>query len=598
MYSERLREILENDISVNLLKAQISKDTEEIDDLAKLDRVTQDFFLNLNLFILSGEYVDLEITTRLTNHIESALNNLISSADEETEETQDSIMNGFLQPINHAVDGIFEIVRELNRKINGDKRTILLEGGKELKMRSDLFRISHHVRFFRMNCKVAIIDHSLSIDKKGKHLNNLIISIIELEEFFGGYIFKEILLDKCKFLGAKIYRRINKDEKSYLYTFNLKDKEIASFEDEVPIFRKFVDCYKSHYLGENEKARKANIRAIYEEAKISGYDLQKFHSLIKSYKDDTESIQQINNLINQFETDFKNIEQNLQIIAYDKMAWATCKNYIYNNKLSFFLQSPQFSLADCEASLNQIINIQNDTHINNYFPFLRFLRKINEELSETINGKKNDSIKDDIATMEKYIAVYERYISKLYLSFEWCQDNNFQSFALSKDLCLVAYQNNSIGSINLFAASSFVLPQNYTEISNEIDRIKSSFEEVKAHIPLFKRILSEEEEIRKIRDEVAKKERNQTEILGIFSAVVLFAAGGISIFKEAPSIEKAAKFSLIFSYSLSLFIILIWLITRDNNGFRPSRIHYWVIIIFIVVTYIILSISFSWIPFS
>jgi hypothetical protein len=597
MYSERLREILKNDISVNLLKAQISKETEGIDDLSKLDRVTQDLFLNLNLFILSGEYVDLKITKDLTNCIESALNNLISSADEETKEIQESIMNGFLQPINHVVDGIFEIVRELNRKINGNKRTILLEGGKELKIRNDLFRISNHVRFFRMNCRVAIIDHSLSIDKKGKHLNSLIISIIELEEFFDGYLFKEILLDKCKFLGAKIYRRINKDEKSYLYTFNLKDKEIASFEDEVSIFKKFVDCYKSHYLGENEKARKSNIRAICEEAKIKGYDLQKFHSLIKSYKDDTESIQQIDNLINQFDSDFKNIEQNSQIVAYDKMTWATCKNYIYNNKLSFFLQSSKFNLAECEAFLNQIINIQNDTHINNYFPFLRFLRKINEELSETINGKRNNSIKEDIATMEKYIAVYERYISKLYLSFEWCQDNNFQSFVLNKDLCLITYQNDSIGAVNLFVASSFMLPQNYTEISNEIDQIKSSFEEVKAHIPLFKRILSEEEEIRKIRDEVAKKERNQTEILGIFSAVVLFAAGGISIFKEAPSIENAAKFSLIFSYSISLFIILIWLITRDNNGFKPSIIHYLLSGVFVFATYMIFAISFGYWPF-
>lgn len=598
MYSKRLREILENDISVNLLKAQISKENAGVEDLAKLDRVKQDLFQNLNLFILSGEYVDLEVTTGLTNHIESALNNLISSADEEAEEIQESIMNGFLQPINHAVEGISEIVRELNRKINGDKKTILLEGGKELKMRNDLFSISHHVRFFRMNCKVATLDHTLSIDKKGKHLNHLIICIIELEEFFDGYVFKEILLDKCKLLGAKIYRRINKDEKSYLYTFDLKDKEIASFEEEVPIFRRFVDGYKSHYLGENEKARKANIRAVYEEAKVNGYDLLKFHSLIKNYKDDTKSIQQIDNLINQFDTDFITIQKDTNISSYDKMAWATCRNYVYNNKLSFFLQSPRFNLVECETFLNQIINIQNDTNINNYFPFLRFLRKINEELSETINGKRNDNIKEDIVTMEKYIAVYERYISKLYLSFEWCQDNNFQSFALNKDLCLVSYQNDSLGTINLFAASSFVLPQNYTEIGNEIDRIKSSFEEVKAHIPLFKRILSEEEEIKKIRDEVAKKERNQTEILGIFSAVVLFAAGGISIFKEAPSIELAAKFSLIFSYSLSLFIILIWLITRDNNGFRPSRIHYWVIFLFIVFTCIILSISFSWTPLS
>jgi len=596
MYSDKIKEILEEQISIGLLKDQVDKNNISLENATKFDLITQELFLNLNLFILSGEYVDIDLTESLSNHVKAFQSNILSSIDDEdSPEIKVAIMKDFLHPINRAADGLLEIAKLLNRKITGDKSRIVLEGRKEMKMTDGVFRFQ--IGFFLLNCKIAILDHSLSIDVKGKHLNELIICIIELDESFEGHILKEILIDKCKLLGAKIHRRIKDDEKSYLYTFNLKDKEIASFENEVNIFKKFVDSYRSHYLGTNEKARKTNIRAVYEEAKVNGYDLLKFHSLIKNYKDDTKSIQQIDNLIQQFDTDFMIIEKDSKISSYDKMAWSICKNYVYNNKLSFLLQSPKFNLTECEEFLKQIIQIQNDTYTNNYFPFLRFLSKINEELSETINGRRNENTKEDIVTMENYIAVYEKYISKLYLSFEWCQDNNFQSFALNKDLCLVSYQNETIGTINLFAASSFVLPQNYTEISNEIDRIKSSFEEVKAHIPLFKRILSEEEEIKKIRDEVAKKERNQTEILGIFSAVVLFAAGGISIFKEAPSIEQAAKFSLIFSYSLSLFIILIWLITRDNNGFKPSRIHYWILVLFSLFSYIILSISFSWIPF-
>jgi glucan phosphoethanolaminetransferase (alkaline phosphatase superfamily) len=66
---------------------------------------------------------------------------------------------------------------------------------------------------------------------------------------------------------------------------------------------------------------------------------------------------------------------------------------------------------------------------------------------------------------------------------------------------------------------------------------------------------------------VEKAERNSIQILGIFSAVIMFSASSVQIFSMTGiTIDYAIKFMLAFGYCLVLFISLIWLISRDDHS--------------------------------
>lgn len=589
MYLDKIKRIFETEITFTLLTQQFGQDDEIVQKRAELNASIKNLFIELNLFILSGDYVDIHQIEKIIQTIDSSLNELISKFEVEPEE-QEFILSNFFLPIKHSLGSLKEIKFFIEKRISGGNNEILIEGRRELGLQVDIYNLKNQIGFFNINCKVAIIDHSLAVKKK--QLEDLIIYIIELGEIFSNHPLKEILLDKSKLLCAKISQRFKDDEKSYLYSFEFKDNEISKFEDELVIFNNFVDSYRSHYLAKNERNRKIYIDKIHKSAKTEGYDLLKFHSLIKNYKDDNESIVQIENLLSVFESSYDESIKSLDICEYDKKAWAICKNYLYNNKLSLQLKLQPSKLDKNIALLEEIKVIQEETGVKNYFPFLQFLKTIYAELIREL-----DNSRPEFAKLQELIDLYDKYIKRLFLSFEWSKDNNFQAFVLNKDLCRVEYETASLGKRRLFIASSFVLPQNYMEISIEINDLKKSVDEIRAHIPLFRRILAEEDQLLGIRFDIEKHNRNQIEILGIFSAVVLFAAGGINIFKESPSIEQAAKFGLIFSYSLSVFVLLIWLITRDYSHFKISKLHVFFTILYSLTTYIIFAISFNFWPF-
>ena len=101
-----------------------------------------------------------------------------------------------------------------------------------------------------------------------------------------------------------------------------------------------------------------------------------------------------------------------------------------------------------------------------------------------------------------------------------------------------------------------------------------------------------------IKNRMEKADRRSIEILGIFAAIVLFSAGGIQIFRfENITIVDAFKFMLCFSYSLVLFIFLIWLITRENIR-SVTWIHRIFFIALSIISYLALAFIIKVWPFN
>lgn len=541
-------------------------------------------YSEINLFIFSGEYIETKEIQDLINFLDSECNKLINSL-------EDILFDSFFAPLRQTTKILEYLKSTVTRKLSRNNNLVLIEGRKRVQINSseDWMGFSEHLAFLEINCEIAALDHNLSV--KVKQLESLIISLLNIQEnipqtYFG----REILVEKCKLLISKISNRFEEDDKSYLYSFEFNDNEIRKFRSDISIFKKFIEQFESHYLDANKKDRIDEINKIYDSFSNEGYDLKKFHSLIKNYKDDNKSLIQIENLLSLFKEQYDIATSSTTICPYDKKAWDVCYNYLVNNKLSALIHNKEASLFEIEQYLQQIQAVQHQTFVRNYFPYLQFLKRVCQDVKNEL-----EQTNPDFKKIFQFLDFYNKYIKDLYQSFEWCQDNNFQAYVLNKDLCLVDYNSNGT-PLRLFIASSFILPINYRKVNIEIEDLKRSIEEFKTHVPLFKRILEEEKQILLIRNDIEKRDRNQIEILGIFAAVVLFAAGGISIFKETPSLDQSAKYSLIFSYSLSLFVLLIWLITRDYSHFKPSRIHYFFACLYAIATLLIFAISFNWWP--
>lgn len=84
---------------------------------------------------------------------------------------------------------------------------------------------------------------------------------------------------------------------------------------------------------------------------------------------------------------------------------------------------------------------------------------------------------------------------------------------------------------SVFVASGYALPLNYQRKKIQIDSIQRQFESIESRIKILELIQREQKDTNLAIKRIEAQENKQVEILGIFAAVVLFAAGGINIFK-------------------------------------------------------------------
>lgn len=75
----------------------------------------------------------------------------------------------------------------------------------------------------------------------------------------------------------------------------------------------------------------------------------------------------------------------------------------------------------------------------------------------------------------------------------------------------------------------------------------------------------EKNEIDAIRDEIKKNERRSIEIISIFSAIVMFVAGDLQLFKNITDLKSAIYLMLVFGFCLSVFVGLIMLLMTNMD---------------------------------
>lgn len=433
--------------------------------------------------------------------------------------------------------------------------------------------------FINIVIKLANIDHFLSFDK------NIVIELtlikeellekIKIDEENEEHAIYSILLDKCNFLLRKILHKSS--EKDYSISSQLKTIDYGDIRNNKlnDLFIKFEylylpEEYKIHYKN------RIDIQQYQIDCKNDNYDLEsyKYIILIKNYQQETCSIEQIDNLIEQYDKyELKNSISG----DVDKQALFSVKNYLYNSRLSFKMNSDGYNIIELGKDLKKIEDIQSYTQINNYYPYYKTLGFLSSKIDAFLKAKDCD-----ILALKEIVEYYDKVLEKFKSKFEICKKLNYYPFQIDNMNCIVKCDD-----VNIFIASSFARPIDYLELERKLSEFKLKSSLLGYQLDLVQKV----SDINDIKEMVANSNKRNFEYLGVFVAIITFLFASIPIFNN----EKATVInSLLNMMSLGLVLCLFVLQIKIFNSMSKS----WVGISFgaLVILLIVLMCNLNNLP--
>ena len=447
---------------------------------ASMSEIVKNIYQKLNLIIFSGEYVNrAEIENTISNKIIPIVDRIVVEADnanEETLDTSESLQSFILTFQNNSIGHLRNLCQIVQSNIIKGEQSLLsgfrnYEGASLFNVNQ--FGINEEARFFEINCEVAKYDHIISV--KSESLKNLIIQLEILQNEELNVYFKDLLIDKCKFLISKISEKIGQDKKSYFYTFDFQDREIENFGDEVVFFKEFSE--NKFYGNSLKKEYEKRIKSLKKQKKENkAFSLADIYFLIKHYKDENKNLSQITNLVKDYEAQFNNPDFVFE--EYEKRTREIAYNYLVNNKFSYLLHINS-NWDEILDYLEVIETIQVETNVNNYFPFLRFLKAYSADTKKILEP---DNFNSNL--IETRLKILNEKLQKLYEKYEWCLDSDFQKFILDKESCTIEIDYRQ-EKYKVFLASSYILPINYEKVQNECEDLKREIEDIQSHYSIW-----------------------------------------------------------------------------------------------------------------
>lgn len=547
---------------------------------------------NVNYSVLCGEYVrchnfkeKVDDLTKIISDIQSSIE--VEGNEDVTLELTSFFVENFMVPYNFINRQLERLIYAVNKKVTKQVGRRLFSAEKINNNSQNNFQLSVQIKelvtITNKNIRIAIIDLDFAIDEK--ILSSFIIDKKALEEISSDYTFLKILKDKYNYLIRKILYRIQQDKKySYQYAFDYQDKELIISDIPAGCYDCFDSITNKHYIDIENNYSESEIQLIKE--KVSTNSEIKFidiHHLTKVYKDKHSSYDLVSKLVNRFNEKFDSEFNRIGTSKFDKLALEIMKNYMLNNEFSIFLEKQKITLDEIDDKLESIKSVQHETGIRNYFPFLKYSMFLVDKLNSEFKEKEFNYL-EACKLKEKF----SKILKETYDNLEWCKDRNFLAFQLPSEECVYEIEHESV-SVKLFLSTSFVLPINYEKVQLELIELTRKEAKFQTLLEVNENLEKQKKSIFKLRENVEKGDRRSIEILGIFSAIVLFTSGSIQIFSiENITFNDALKFMLAFSYCLVLFIFLIWLITRENIK-ELTQVHKWFFIGLVITSLVSLS---------
>jgi len=550
-----------------------------------------EIFDDFNLSILKGEYIKYPASIKQIKEVEEYLSTLQPSEFFPDPDVQDLIslkafQTDFIVPLKLAIDFFAEFIGIVNNKIavsNKEYITRYYDGTiraiqEKRCSESALLNLS----FLQANIKIAECDHFLAIE--GNMLDFLIGISFQLENKLNIKQYAVLIKKKCDFLKSKLLlrRRHERDNEPLYSIINSSEKEIkvSEFKDGGS-FDFWLDYLDVHY--EMKGGWKIAISRDYNLLKGKELDklpIKELSRLIKYYKDvevfspsSIEAISEIRKLIEIYLDTAKQKDDRFDIFAY-----RVALNYAINNEFSITCDSKNNVTIEKATELyDEIISIQKETGIKDFFPQTKFLNFLLGQLNIK-NHKKEalETLTDCRLIIDKCHEIYKEYKKNV----EWSSRYYNYVFQLPFEECLLNLKEEEvIAEVNqLFVSSTFLMPLPKQKYIADFENDRREVTLLESSIKVFENIKTEfdslqtlKKEIEKVKDDSKLKDVKTIEVLGIFAALISFVAASLPTFKIIETPTQAAMFMLALSTSLCAFIVVLLAASRGLNTFTTHR---------------------------
>lgn len=400
--------------------------------------------------------------------------------------------------------------------------------------------------------KICFGEYELSYDEK--YIQSLILQKAGLTEYKQKITNEEIkniikvVLFKIDFILKKLSHLSHNNTIEYFLDFK---RQTINADNSINTELE-LDSYFRYFIDPNTIPK--NVISIWQ-LKCSRKEARMWQLvlLMRYYAKVTKSKTQVKNLLADF-IHFHRRLTTIELYRFDEYALKTVKNYMYNSQFSMIVDDSTSTYQEVVEKLNEIIDIQNETQIHNFHPYQKAVSYLLAHIRNCI--KENDDI-SMIKNKESYML---KIIDKLEEAYKWCEKKQFYPFQLMRKDC-----TNLIKEVNilLFSPSSFSRPIRYEQLSDTIAALKQDANAIRNEI----RSYEEHSKIIAIKNEVEKAKKSQIETLGIFTAIITFFIGCVTIFTNVENkisiTEKMEHISYLGSIIL-LFVSTGYFFVTDN----------------------------------
>lgn len=550
----------------------------------KIHRCVNQYFVLISKSALSGEYVIK------SNHVEKALNQLEELLANEYSLDSSSKLEKDIIDIYEKLD------LELKSCVSYYRSLWSLVSTKVDEFEHDfIFNLSsincnttnkYLVFFNNIIIEICKKDHYLSYDKE--RISELFLLKEKARELFDSETDERVeeknvlavTLDKCSFLLKKMTLISGSSEYCYNYkNYRLNNNDIElNYTKE--IYEKFNDLH-------GKKISETKVLDIQKECINGNAKISHIILLMKSYQKDHGTIKQINNLINQFDTIYKRLyEAALESKrVFEIHALNTVKNYLYNCRFSFKLDSKGYSYENLCDDMREIQEIQKETKIKNFYPYRKAIQFLKKDISESFKKDYSDEFR---TLIEHKISILDEYLGNFKDSLTWAKEQHFYPFQLLSNECRI-----KVNSLNfkIFIPSSFSKPIDYEPLFQDLNEYKTALESYKSKIEIFE----EKSRVESLKIEISQSGKKNIEFLAIFIAIITFLFGSISSFLQCKSNGEFIKLACSLGYILLLFVSSIFFYTlpyqqKKKDYFKEPKIYFFIIITISCLSYLILGI--------
>lgn len=504
----------------------------------KIEKFEEDTVIALCKSLLSGEFVIRSL---------SNLQDLLTLCQDETSiDSDNNLQNGLRDRFNAFNLNLKESLRyyrlkfeSLNDKMNLAENDYIINA---ISNKGINVKKSRYFQLLKLVMDVCFEEFRFSYDER--YLQELIL-IKDLLSKYDNDTLKPIIDTTCLKVGFLLQKASHfSSSKKIQFFIDFKEQTIDS---NINFENGRFDLYKRfEYFTYPDRIPLMEIRDWQRSCSMKNAKMWQMVMLMRYYTKESKSLQQIENLIKQYDSFYEKIKSHRYIDTY---ALKTTKNYMYNCRFSYLTKMPDFSYKEMQCRIKEIQTIQEETFIRNFHPY----QKAVEYLISNIRKGLTDNL--EIDELKKRSKLLSDEIDNYRDAYRWCRKNQFYPFQLLYNECLSPIKDMDVV---LFTPSAFSRPIKYEKLERKLADYtfeKSAIEiEIKLYEEQFKMI--------DLKNSVEKNRKSYIEIFGVFTTVVTFLVGCITMFTNTET-TKASLYDKIEHVSLLGIILLLFV----NGGY-------------------------------